>query len=384
MIYADNAATTRVSKKVLTAMLPIFQEQYGNPSSAYDFGCTARKIVDQARQHVADALGANFGEIYFTSGGTESDNWAIKGASFSLQKKGKTHIVSSAFEHPAVLHSLQTLKKQGFDVTLLPIPPDGILTADLLRDALRKETGLVSIMFANNEIGTIQPIAELGAICRERNILFHTDAVQAVGTLPINLRELPIDLLTLSGHKIHAPKGIGSLFIRQGVEIDRLIDGGNQERGRRSGTENTAFIAGLGVAVQDAVQNLETRNAFLLELRERFIDGVFRLGRCRMNGDRRCRLPGNVNVSFENAEGESLVLMLNMHGICVSTGSACTSGSLDASHVLLALGLPMELARGSLRLTFSEENTPEEIDEILDKLKACLQKLRGSLRIVSV
>jgi cysteine desulfurase len=382
MIYADNAATTRISENVLNAMLPVLRDAYGNPSSLYDFGSAAKKIIEEARQQVADSLGSSPREIYFTSGGTESDNWAIKGSAPTLRKKGKTHIVSTAIEHPAVLASLESLESQGFDITLLGVDSDGIVQPDQLRQALRDDTGLVSVMFANNEIGTIQPIRELGEICREREIWFHTDAVQMVGHTPINLRELPVDLLSISGHKVHAAKGVGALFLRKGIHLDRFLDGGGQERGCRAGTENTAAIAGFGVAMQSASSEIEQRNIKITELRERFIDGVLQIGRCQINGDRNRRLPGNVNVRFENVEGESLVLMLDMHGICVSTGSACSSGSLDASHVLLAMGLTMESARSSIRLTFSEENTPDEIDFILDKLESSLKKLRGTLRIV--
>ncbi|MDR0703945.1 MAG: cysteine desulfurase [Planctomycetaceae bacterium] len=376
-IYADNAATTRISENVLRTMITVLRDEYGNPSSVYGLGRRAKKRVEESRQQVADAIGAVSGEIYFTSGGTESDNWAIKGSAITQRKKGKPHIVSTAFEHHAVLNSLASLKNQGFEVTLLDIPPNGILQTEQLQESLRDNTGLASVVFANNEIGTIQPVAELAAICRSRGILFHTDAVQAMGNIPVNVRQLDVDLLSISGHKIHAAKGVGALYIRKGVEIAGLMDGGAQERFRRAGTENTAAIAGFGTAMQETVADLPQRTAYLLELRERFIEGVFRIGRCRLNGDREKRLPGNVNISFENVEGESLVLILDMQGICCSTGSACSSGSLEASHVLLAIGLPIELARGSLRFTFSEDNTIADIDYIITKLDTALKKLWG-------
>jgi cysteine desulfurase len=380
-VYADNAATTRISENVLKIMFEVFKNDYGNPSSVYGLGARAKKMIEEARQLVAGAVGANNNEIYFTSGGTESDNWAIKGASEMLRKKGKNHIISTMFEHHAVLNSLDTLRRQGFKITLLEVNPDGIVRPEQLCDAMSEETGLVSIVFANNEIGTIQPIADFAAICRSKNILFHTDAVQAIGNIPMNVRELGVDMLSVSGHKIHAAKGVGALYIRKGVEIANWLDGGAQERRRRAGTENTAAIAGFGVAMQDAVANIEQQTKYLLELREQFIDGVLKIGCCRLNGDRRQRLPGNANISFENAEGESLVLILDMQGICCSTGSACSSGSLEASHVLLALGLSMKLARGTLRFTFSNENTLDDINYIITKLDAALKRLRGTLPI---
>ncbi|MDR0611599.1 MAG: cysteine desulfurase [Planctomycetaceae bacterium] len=380
LIYADNAATTRISENVLKTMITVLREEYGNPSSVYGLGLRAKKRVEEARQQVAEAIGAVSGEIYFTSGGTESDNWAIKGSAITQRKKGKPHLVSTTFEHHAVLNSLESLKNQGFEVTLLDVPPNGILRTEQLTESLRDTTGLVSVVFANNEIGTIQPVTELAAICRSRGILFHTDAVQAIGNIPVDVRQLDVDLLSISGHKIHAAKGVGALYIRKGVEIAGFMDGGAQERFHRAGTENTAAIAGFGTAMQEAVANLPQRTASLFKLREHFIDGVFRMNhfnRCRLNGDREKRLPGNANFSFENVEGESLVLMLDMLGICCSTGSACSSGSLDASHVLLAIGLPIELARGSLRFTFSEDNTIADIDYIIAKLDTALQKLWG-------
>ncbi|MDR2116285.1 MAG: IscS subfamily cysteine desulfurase [Planctomycetaceae bacterium] len=382
LIYADNAATTRISETVLNTMITVLQNEYGNPSSVHRLGTQAKKQIDNARQQVANTLGTAFNEIYFTSGGTESNNWAIKNAAITQLKKGKKHIISTAFEHHSVLNSLESLKKQGYEITLLNIPPDGVLQTEQLVQSLCENTGLVSVVLANNEIGTIQPITELATICRSKGILFHTDAVQAVGNIPVDVQELNVDLLSISGHKIHAPKGVGALYIRKGVEISAFMDGGSQERSRRAGTENTASIAALGIAIQEAVKNLPQRTTHLLELRERFIDGVLEIGRCRLNGDRNSRLPGNANISFENVEGESLVLLLDMQGICCSTGSACSSGSLDASHVLLAIGLPIELARGSLRFTFSEDNSISDIDYILSKLNISLKKLRGTLPIV--
>jgi cysteine desulfurase len=377
LIYADNAASTRISENVLRTMITVLRDEYGNPSSVYGLGQQAKKRIEEARQQVADAIGAVSGEIYFTSGGTESDNWAIKGAAITQRKKGKPHIVSTAFEHHAVLNSLESLKSHGFEITLLDIPPNGVLQPEQLTESLRDDTGFVSVMFANNEIGTIQPVAELSAICRSRGILFHTDAVQAIGNIPVDVRQLDIDLLSISGHKIHAAKGVGALYIRKGIEIAGFMDGGVQERSRRAGTESTAAIAGFGAAIQEAVANLSQRTAYLFELREHFIEGVFRIGCCRLNGDRDKRLSGNANISFENVEGESLVLILDMRGICCSTGSACSSGSLDASHVLLAIGLPIELARGSLRFTFSEDNTIADIDYIIAELEIALKKLWG-------
>ncbi|MDR0337410.1 MAG: cysteine desulfurase [Planctomycetaceae bacterium] len=380
LIYADNAATTRISETVLKVMMTVLKDEYGNPSSVYGLGTRAKKRIEESRQQVAEAIGAAFNEIYFTSGGTESNNWAIKNAAITQLKKGKKHIVSTAFEHHSVLNSLESLKTQGFEITLLAIPPNGILQTEQFIESLRENTGLVSVMFANNEIGTIQPIAEIATVCRSKGILFHTDAVQAIGNIPVDVQKIDVDLLSLSGHKIHAPKGVGALYIRKGVEIAAFMDGGTQERFRRAGTENTASIAGFGTAIQETITNLSQRNASLLELRERFIDGVFQIGYCRLNGDRNLRLAGNANISFENIEGETLVLLLDRQGICCSTGSACSSGSLETSHVLLAIGLPIELARGSLRFTFSEENTIADVDYILTKLNTTLKKLRGTLK----
>lgn len=359
-------------------MMPYLTEEYGNPSSLYAVGQNAKKGVELARKQVADALGAaKENEIYFTSGGSEADNWAIKGAAHQMLKKGKKHIISSAIEHHAVLHTLDALKKEGFEVTLLDVHENGIVRLDELKAAVREDTGLVTIMFANNEIGTIQPIAEIGAFCREAGILFHTDAVQAVGNVPINVTEMNIDMLSLSAHKIHGPKGVGVLYCRNGIRIDNLIDGGAQERSRRAGTENTAGIAGLGVAITDAVSNIPARAEKLIKMREHFITEALKIERSRVNGDREKRLPGNINMCFEGIEGESLLLWLDNNGICASSGSACTSGSLDPSHVLLAIGLPHEIAHGSLRISLSDENTMEDVDYILSVLPGIIDKLRA-------
>lgn len=377
-VYADNSATTKISKNAFGAMMPYLTEEYGNPSSLYSVGQNAKKGVELARKQVADALGAaKENEIYFTSGGSEADNWAIKGAAHQMLKKGKKHIISSAIEHHAVLHTLDALKKEGFEVTLLDVHENGIVRLDELKAAVREDTGLVTIMFANNEIGTIQPIAEIGTFCREAGILFHTDAVQAVGNVPINVTEMNIDMLSLSAHKIHGPKGVGVLYCRNGIRIDNLIDGGAQERSRRAGTENTAGIAGLGVAITDAVSNIPARTEKLIKMREHFITEALKIERSRVNGDREKRLPGNINMCFEGIEGESLLLWLDNNGICASSGSACTSGSLDPSHVLLAIGLPHEIAHGSLRISLSDENTMEDVDYILSVLPGIIDKLRA-------
>lgn len=377
-VYADNSATTKISKNVLDAMLPHLTENYGNPSSLYSIGQSAHAAIDEARKIVAKALGANKeNEIYFTSGGSEADNWAIKGAAHILAKKGKKHIISSKFEHHAVLHTLKALEKEGFEITLLDVHEDGLVRLDELKSAVREDTGLVTIMFANNEIGTIQPIAEIGAFCREKGIIFHTDAVQAIGNVEINVVDMNIDMLSLSAHKIHGPKGVGALYCRNGIRIENLIDGGAQERNKRAGTENTAGIVGLSVAITDAVQNIAERNEKKKMLRDKFIDGALKIERSRLNGDRDRRLSASANVCFEGIEGESLLLWLDNKGICASSGSACTSGSLDPSHVLLAIGLPHEIAHGSLRISFSDENTVEDVDYILEVLPEIIDKLRA-------
>lgn len=375
-VYADNAATTRVSQSVLDAMMPYLAEHYGNASSVYSIARTARRAIEEARGKVAAALGAEPREIYFTSCGTESDNWAIKGAAMKLAAKGKKHIITSNFEHHAVLHTCEYLEKHGFEVTYLPVDSMGLISPEQVEKAIRPDTALVTIMYANNEIGTIQPVAEIGKVCRDKGVLFHTDAVQAVGNVPINVKEQNIDMLSLSGHKIHAPKGIGALYIRKGVVIDNFMHGGGQESGKRGGTENTAYIVALGQAIEDAVNGLDAKAARLTKLRDRLIDGMLKIPASRLNGDPVKRLCGNVNVSFEAVEGEALLLRLDLKGVCGSSGSACTSGSLDPSHVLLAIGLPHEVAHGSLRLSLGDDTTDEDVDYILEVLPGVVQTLR--------
>ena len=377
LIYADNAATTALSPAVLEKMMPYLTTQYANPSSLYSFSEESKVAVETAREQVAVALGTRVNEIYFTSGGSESDNWAIKGYAQAMKKKGKTHIISSAFEHHAVLHALKALEKQGFAVTLLPVYEDGLVRVEDLEAAITSETGLVTIMMANNEIGTIQPIKELAAVCKQKGVVFHTDAVQAVGHIPVNVEELGVDMLSLSAHKFHGPKGVGALYIRRGVLPAVLIDGGAQERNRRAGTENVAGIVGLGEAVTLAVATMEQTAVKLKELRDYFMENALHIDRSRVNGHRVNRLPGNVNMCFEGIEGESLLLMLDMKGICASSGSACTSGSLDPSHVLLSIGLPHEIAHGSLRLSFGEDTTKEDVDAILQALPPIVERLRA-------
>lgn len=376
-IYADNAATTALSKPVLDEMMPYLTTEYGNASSLYDLGGRAKMAVNQARERVASAINANANEIYFTGGGSESDNWAIKGVAEAMAKKGKKHIISTAFEHHAVLHCLERLKKNGFEITLLPVYENGIIKVSDLEDAIREDTALVTIMYANNEIGTIQPINEIGEICKNRKVLFHTDAVQAVGNVEIDVKAENIDLLSMSSHKFHGPKGVGALYIRRGVVIPNLIDGGAQERSRRAGTENTAGIVGMGKALEIAVSTMKERAEKLTAIRERIMEGALKIERSRVNGDRKHRLPGNVSLCFEGIEGESLLLMLDLKGVAASSGSACTSGSLDPSHVLLSLGLPHEIAHGSLRLSFSDDNTLEDADYILSVLPEIIDRLRS-------
>lgn len=376
-VYADNAATTRVTQPVLDVMLPYFTEHYGNASSIYKLGRDAQKAIEEAREQVAAALGCSAREIYFTSGGSEADNWAIRSTCERLGAKGKKHIITSVFEHHAVLHTCQALEKQGFRVTYLPIDKDGMISPQSVADAICEDTALVTIMYANNEIGTIQPITEIAKICKDKGVLFHTDAVQAVGNVAINVKEQGIDMLSLSGHKLHAQKGIGALYIRSGIPLENLIHGGAQERGRRAGTENVPAIMGLGTAITLAVQNIPEKTARVTAMRNRLIDGILKLPRTRLNGDRDRRLPGNCNISIEGIEGESLLLMLDNAGICASSGSACTSGSLDPSHVLLALGLKHEVAHGSLRLSISDENTDEDIDYILETVPWVVERLRA-------
>lgn len=374
LVYADNAATTAVSESVLEAMLPYFKEQYGNPSSLHSVGRAASAKLAESREKIASLLGAKPNEIFFTASGTEADNWAIKGAAYARKNKGK-HLITSAFEHHAVLHTMKTLEKEGYEVTYLPVNSEGIVTPEALQNAIRPDTTLVAVMFANNEIGTIQPIKELAAVAKANGSLFFTDAVQAVGAVPIDVADLGVDMLSLSGHKIHAPKGIGALYVRTGVRINNLIEGGGQERRKRGGTENTAYIAGLAQALTDAIDALPDMDR-VAKMRDRLIDGISKIPYTRINGSRTSRLPGNVNVAFECIEGESLLLLLDLKGICASTGSACSSASLEPSHVLLSIGVPIEIAHGSLRLSLSHENTDEDVDYILEVLPQVIGRLR--------
>lgn len=376
-VYADNAATTRISDTVLDAMLPYLKEHYGNASSLYSIGRDASKAIEGAREQVAAALGATAKEIYFTSGGSESDNWAIKGICQRLAKMHKKHIITSSFEHHAILHVFETLEKQGYEVTYIPVDAQGFVNPEDVRNAIREDTAIVSIMYANNEIGTIQPIAEIGAICHARGVVFHTDAVQAIGNVAIDVEKQNIDLLSLSGHKIHAQKGVGALYVRKGLTLPGFIEGGAQERGKRAGTENVAGIVGLGVAITEATKNIEQKAAHLKPLQDKIINALLGIDRTHLNGGKENRLPGNINISFEGVEGESLLLLLDMNGICASSGSACTSGSLDPSHVLLAIGLPHEIAHGSLRLSLSEDTTAEDVDYILATIPPIIERLRA-------
>ena len=376
-VYADNAATTPVTPAVLEAMTPWLMENYGNPSSIYSIGRAARTAVEKARRQVAAALNADPGEIYFTSCGTEADNWALKGSMRRWAAKGKKHLITAAFEHHAILHSAKALEKEGFEVTYLPVTPEGLVDPAELEKAIREDTALVSIMLANNEIGTVQPIAELAAIAHAHGAWFHTDAVQAVGHIPVDVKALGVDMLSLSGHKFHAPKGVGALYVKKGILPNIFMDGGAQEKGRRAGTENLASIVGLGEAITVATASLEENMARITAMRDRLIDSLLQLPRTRLNGSREHRLPGNLNISFEGIEGESLLLKLDFAGICGSSGSACTSGSLDPSHVLLAIGLPHEIAHGSLRISFSDQNTEEDVDYILEVLPEIVTSLRN-------
>ena len=376
-LYADNAATTRMSRTAIDAMLPYMEEIYGNPSSLYTIGQRAKEALEDARARVAACLGANPSEIIFTSGGSEADNQAIYSAAYTGAKKGKKHIVSTAFEHHAVLHSLKKLEREGFEVTYLDVHEDGLVRLEELKEALREDTALVTVMFANNEIGTVQPIREIGALFRERKIPFHTDAVQAIGHVPVNVVDDNIDMLSLSAHKFHGPKGIGVLFVKRGVRVLNLIEGGAQERGKRAGTENLAAIMGMTAAMEEACAKLEENSRTVTALRERLIDGLLTIPHSALNGSREKRLPGNVNFIFEGIEGESLLLLLDDRGISASSGSACTSGSLDPSHVLLAIGRPHEIAHGSLRLTIDESFTEEAIDYIVENVKEVVTYLRG-------
>jgi len=372
----DNGATTRVTEPVMAAMQPYFCEIYGNPSSVHSFGRETRKVVEEARRQVAQAINAKPNEIYFTGCGTESDNWAVRGAAYANLKKGK-HIITSAIEHHAILHSCQQLEKEGFEVTYLPVDEEGIVSCADLEKAIRPDTTLVTIMAANNEIGTIQPIAEMAKICKDKGVLFHTDAVQAIGHMKIDVKAMNIDMLSMSGHKFHAPKGIGVLYIRTGVRLQRLMQGGAQERTQRPGTENLASIVGIGKAIEIATRDIDAHCEKMQAMRDRLIDRILtEIPHCRLNGHRTQRLCGNVNISFRFIEGEALLLSLDLKGIAGSSGSACTSGSLDPSHVLLAIGLPHEIAHGSLRLSLSEENTMEEVDYVVESLKQIVERLR--------
>ncbi len=377
MIYADNAATTSTSEIALKAMMPYFSEIYANPSSLHSAGqCTAEALLD-ARERIAACLGASPKEIYFTSGGSESDNQALISAAKIGERRGKKHIISTAFEHHAVLHTLEKLKKQGFEVTLLPVGTLGTVTAQQVADAIREDTCLVSVMYANNEIGSVMPVAEIGKVCRERGVLFHTDAVQAAGHLPINVVEQNIDLAAISSHKFHGPKGVGVLYARRSIALTNIIEGGAQERGKRAGTENMPAIVGMAAALEYACEHMEQDSAYVTALRDKLIAGLSRIPHSALNGDPVNRLPGNVSFCFEGIEGESLLLLLDASGICASSGSACTSGSLDPSHVLLAIGRPHEVAHGSLRLTIDAGNTEEEIDKIIEAVPAVVERLRN-------
>ena len=375
-IYADNAATTKMSQTALSAMLPCFTDNYGNPSSRHEVGQAAAETLAAARAQVAAALGAAPGEITFTSGGSEADNQALRSAAVLGAAKGKKHLISTAIEHHAVLHTLKALEKEGFEVTLLPVDEKGRVTPEEVAAALRLDTALVSVMYANNEIGTVEPIREIGALCRQAGVLFHTDAVQAVGHLPVDVVRDNIDLLSLSGHKFHGPKGVGALYARKGIRLTPLIEGGAQERGKRAGTENIPGIAGMAAALSEAVKNLPETNARLLPLRERLIAGLSGIPHSVLNGDPVHRLPSNVHFCFEGVEGESLLLLLSDRGVYASSGSACTSGSLDPSHVLLAIGRPHEIAHGSLRLSLSEDITAAEVDYIIKSVSEVVAYLR--------
>ena len=376
-VYMDYAATTYVKPEVLEEMMPFFTEKYGNPSSFYGISRETKMAIDKARSRVSKALNCDPNEIYFTGGGSEADNWAIKGISSAHRKKGN-HIITTKIEHHAVLHTCEYLEKNGFEVTYLNVDKEGFIDLEELKNAITDKTILVSIMFANNEIGTIQPDKEIGEICRERKVLFHTDAVQAIGNIPVDVKEMNIDLLSLAGHKVYGPKGIGALYIRKGVRIDNLIHVGGQERARRAGTENTASIVGLGKAIELATESLEEHNKKITKLRDRLIDGLLKVPHTRLNGPRgEKRLPGNANITFEFIEGESILLSLDFEGVCASSGSACTSGSLDPSHVLLAIGLPHELAHGSLRLTLGDGSTDEDVDYVLEVVPPIIERLRN-------
>ncbi len=376
LYYFDNAASTKVSSEVLESMLPYLKKSYGNASSIYSLGREAKEAIEVAREKVASVIGAQKNEIYFTNSGTESDNWALKGVAYANKEKGK-HIVTTNIEHHAILHTCKYLEKQGFEVTYVPVKENGIVDVKDILNVLREDTILVTVMFANNEIGTIQPIKEIGKITKEKGIYFHTDAIQAVGNVEIDVNELNVDLLSISGHKLNAPKGIGALFVRNGVSIDNLLHGGGQERGKRASTENVASIVALGTAIELATKDIRCKTEYITNLREKTINNLLKnIPETILNGDRQKRLPGNINICFKYIEGESILLMLDQLGICASSGSACTSGSLEPSHVLLAIGRPHEIAHGSLRISLSKDNTEEEIKYLLKSLPSIIEKLR--------
>ncbi|MBO6089670.1 MAG: IscS subfamily cysteine desulfurase [Lachnospiraceae bacterium] len=377
MIYADNAATTKMSDKAIETMVSLMKDTYGNPSSLYEFGQKSKEVLEEARLKVANAIGANPKEIIFTSGGSESDNQAINSAAKAGEAQGKKHIISSAFEHHAVLHTLNKLKKEGFEITLLDVHENGLIDPKEVEDAIREDTCLVTIMFANNEIGTIEPIREIGEVCKKHGVTFHTDAVQAIGHIPVNVVDDNIDMLSASAHKFHGPKGVGFLYVRKGVKLYNLIEGGAQEKGKRAGTENVPGIAAMAVALEDAVANLDNYSKLVTTKRDRLIEGISEISHSALNGDATKRLPGNVNFCFEGIEGESILLLLDDKGIAASSGSACTSGSLDPSHVLLAIGRVHDVAHGSLRLTIDESTTDEEVETIISSVKEVVEYLRG-------
>ena len=376
MIYLDNAGTTKLDSDVLKAMMPYLEEEYGNASSLHSLGQSAKEAIEDARVRIAKCLNCQPREIYFTSGGSESDNQAILSAAILGERKGKKHIISSTIEHHAVLHTLTKLEKQGYEVTYLNVDKDGLINVDDLKKALREDTCLVTIMFANNEIGTIEPIEEIGKVCKEHNVLFHTDAVQAVGHIDVDVEKLNVDMLSLSGHKFHGPKGIGALYVKKGVMLSSLIEGGAQENGKRAGTENVASIVGLAEALEKAVQDMEKVTKHEIKLRDKLIKELLKVPHSKLNGSKTVRLPNNVNICFEGIEGESLLLLLDDEGVCASSGSACTSGSLDPSHVLLAIGIPHDVAHGSLRLTLSKYTTEEEIDRVIEIVPKVVEYLR--------
>ncbi len=376
-IYADNAATTRISDAALDAMMPYLKEHYGNASSLYAAGRDAHQAVEKARKKIASLINAGSMDIYFTSCGTESDNWALKGIARKLKKQGKTHIITSTIEHHAILHAAESLEEDGFEITYLPVDERGRVSADAVKAAIRPETALVSIMYANNEIGTIQPISEIGDVCRKEGVLFHTDAVQAAGTLPIDVQAQNIDMLSISAHKFHGPKGIGMLYCRRGIYPDNLLSGGAQERGHRAGTENVAYIVGMAAALEEACGMMEEKSLRLASLRDRIQEGLLQIPGTHVNGDQENRLPGTLNVSFEGIDGESLLFDLDLKGIAASSGSACASGSVDPSHVLLAIGVPYQLAHGSLRISLGRYNTEEEANRVIEAVTEAVESLRG-------